>query len=665
MSGKLAWGIIGTGAIAKTFAGALVTSKTGQLVAVGSRTQESADAFGEKFSVAKRYGSYEELLADSEVQAVYISTPHPMHAEWAVKAAEAGKHILCEKPLTLNFPQAMAVVEAARRSDVFLMEAFMYRCHPQTAKLLEIIKQGLIGEVRVIQATFSFNAGYNLESRLLKNELGGGGIMDVGCYCTSMSRLIAGAAAGMDFAEPIEVKGSGRVGETGVDEWAAGILKFPGDIVAQISCGVRITQENVLRVFGTEGSIMVPSPWTCARGQGTPKIVLARNGQPEEEILIETDQDLFAIEADTVAACIENRQATPPAMTWADTLGNMRTLDRWRTAVGVVFDIEQPTANFPAVDGKPLKQRRINNMKYGEIPGVGKPVSRMVMGGTVEDMQFPLPHTSMLFDEFFASGGNCFDTAHIYGNSELWLGKWIKNRDIREQVIILDKGAHTPWCTPELLSKQLFESLDKLQTDYVDLYLMHRDNLEVPVGEFVDVLNVHKVAGRMRAFGGSNWTLDRVEAANAYAKSKGLTGFSAVSNNLSLARCIDQVWGGCISASDAESCAWFTKTQMPLMAWSSTARGFFVKAKAEDLSDPEMTRCWYSEDNFRRLERAKQLAAEKGVAPVTIAMAYALSQPFPVFALFGPKTIEEMVISLKALDVELTSDELRWLNLEI
>ncbi|MEK7766115.1 MAG: Gfo/Idh/MocA family oxidoreductase, partial [bacterium] len=156
MTGKLKWGILSTGRIAKTFANGLKTSKTGILMAVGSRTQAAAEAFGKEFGITRCHSSYEALLADSEVQAVYIATPHPGHAEWAIKAAEAGKHILCEKPLGLNYPEAMAIVDAAAEHDVFLMEAFMYRCHPQIAKLVELIKANAIGEVRVVQATFSF-----------------------------------------------------------------------------------------------------------------------------------------------------------------------------------------------------------------------------------------------------------------------------------------------------------------------------------------------------------------------------------------------------------------------------------------------------------------------------------------------------------------------------
>src|SRR4028119_1028951 len=167
MEKQVAWGILGTGNIARTFAKAVGESKTGRLVAIGSRSQESADKFGSEFEVLHRHATYEELLSNPEVQAVYISTPHPQHAEWAIKTADAGKHILCEKPLTMNYPEAMAVVEAAVRNDVFLMEAFMYRCHPQTARLVELVREGSIGDVRVIESNFSFNTDANRSHRLI------------------------------------------------------------------------------------------------------------------------------------------------------------------------------------------------------------------------------------------------------------------------------------------------------------------------------------------------------------------------------------------------------------------------------------------------------------------------------------------------------------------
>jgi len=662
MAGRLQWGIISTGRISGVFAKGLAESNTGDLLAVASRTQESADRFGDEYNVPRRYVGYEALLADPDVQAVYISTPHPMHAEWAVKAAEAGKHILCEKPLTLNFPDAMAVVEAARRNDVFLMEAFMYRCHPQTAKLVELIRERAIGDVRTIHASFGFNCGWNPEGRLLNAELGGGGILDVGCYPVSMARLIAGAALGKPFANPIDVKAAGHIGATGVDEWTAATLRFENDIIAQVSTGVQVNQENTVRIYGSEGSIFVPSPWF---GQEHAEIMVSRGGEGPKTVAIESKGTSYTFEADTVAANIERRQAPSPAMSPEDTLGNMRALDQWRLAIGLTYPVER-SVEYPTIDRRPLSVRPNTTMGYGRVVGIEQPISRLVMGVTLAGAQMHIPHTYVLFDEFFARGGNAFDTAYIYGGglSDQLLGQWMKSRGIRDQVVVLAKGAHTPDCYPESLTSQLMETLDRMQTDYVDLYMMHRDNPEVPVGEFIDVLNEHIRAGRMRAFGGSNWGIERVEEANAYAQSKGLRGFSAVSNNFSLARMVEPVWDGCIHASDPGSRAWFEKTQMPLFAWSSLGRGFFVVGDPNYTADQSLVHSWYAEDNFRRLERAKELAARKGVEPVVIAMAYVLNQPFPTFALFGPATVNEMSISMRGLEVELSPEELKWLNLE-
>lgn len=667
MGEKLSWGIIGCGNIAKAFASGLKSSSTGILNAVASRDKAKSEAFGKEFGAAKCYGSYNDLLADRNIQAVYIAVPHPMHAEWAVKSADAGKHILCEKPIALNYSETMAIVEAARRNNVFLMEAFMYRCHPQTKKLVQLISEGAIGKVCITQSAFSFDAGFNLEGRLLNANLGGGGILDVGCYCTSMSRLIAGAASGKPFADPITVKASGLVGnESNVDEYTSAVLEFPDKIIAQVSTGVRLNQDNSLRIYGTEGSIYVPSPWVPGRNAAPSSIFVTKKGQTEE-IVIESPADTYTIEADAVAENIKMGKVMADAMSWDDTLGNMKTLDRWREEINLSYPIENIEANSPTIDHMPLSVRKGSNMPYGSVKGIDKPISKMIMGVMLNGGKNYMQHNSLLFDEFFASGGNCFDTAYIYygGNSERMLGKWIKNRNIRDKVVILDKGAHTPNCNPEDLTKQLFESLDRLQSDYIDLYMMHRDNLEIPVSEFIDVLNEHKNAGRINAFGGSNWTIARVEEANRYAESKGLTGFSAVSNNFSLAHMVKPVWDGCIASSDAESRAWFEKTQMPLMSWSSLARGFFLYGDPNNKSDANMAASWYSDDNFRRQERIKKMSAERNIPIMAIAMSYVLSQPLQLYALFGPATIEELRLSLKALDVVLSPDDLKWLNLEI
>ena len=343
MEKKWKWGIISTGRIAAKFADQLPKSKTGVLFAVASRTKEKAEEFARLHDAPRAYASYEELLRDPDVDIVYIATPHPMHAEWAIKAAGAGKHILCEKPLTINVSEARQAIDAARSHDVFLMEAFHYRCHPQTAKILELIQEKIIGDVRMIQANFSFNGEYNLAHRTLNHDLAGGGILDVGCYPVSLVRLVAGAALGLDFAEPLELKGCGMIGnKSRVDEYAVASLEFPSGILAQISCGVQLHQENIARIYGSRGRIIIPTPWVVSINGGTSKIIVHKDGEKEQkEIDVTSDQGLFAIEADTACRYIPHRQAKPPAMSWEDSLGNMRVLDLWREAIGLVYDMEK------------------------------------------------------------------------------------------------------------------------------------------------------------------------------------------------------------------------------------------------------------------------------------------------------------------------------------
>ena len=662
---QLSWGIIGTGNISQTFAHGLAKSRTGKLVAVGSRQQAGADSFAKKFGDVRCHASYEVLLADPEVQAVYIGIPHPLHAEWCIKAARAKKHILCEKPLTLNHAEAMVVAEAARENGVFLMEAFMYRCHPQTTKLVELIRDGDIGEVGVIQATFSFKAGFHADGRLFSNALGGGGILDVGCYTTSISRLVAGAALGQPFANPIKVSGFAQLHpEVGTDLYAVATAQFPGGILAQLATGVGLRQESCLRVFGSKGSIHVPHPYVVSREGGESTIFLTREGATTPEaIVIKTDAWLYALEADVVGDAVAQGHLESPVLPVADTLGNMAALDAWRTAAEFLYESEKPSASFPTISREPLQKRHNAPMPYGKIAGVDLPVSRLIFGC---DNQRTMPHATAMFDDFFERGGNAFDTAHIYsgGLQEGLLGRWIEQRAVRAQTAVIVKGAHTPFCTPEFLSSQLIVSLDRLKIDYADIYLMHRDNLDIPASEFVDVLNEHHRAGRIKTFGGSNWSLERLQEANAYAEKKGLKKFGVVSNNFSLARMVSPVWEGCVSAKDPAFSQWLMETQTPLLSWSSQARGFFTERAGRDKSsDTELVRCWYSDDNFKRRERAIELASKKGVQPIHIALAYVLAQAFPTFALIGPRFISETASSCEGLSVSLTKEELHWLDL--
>jgi predicted dehydrogenase len=343
MTDKLNWGIISTGRIAKVFAAALAASRTGRLVAVGSRSRAAADKFAAEWGGIRAHATYEALLADPEVAAVYIGTPHDSHVALIIAAAEAGKHVLCEKPLALNHADAARAVAAARRHRVFLMEAFMYRCHPQTAKLAELVRTGVIGELRMISAVFSFNRPVDPALRLFNRALGGGGILDIGCYPMSIARLVAGAATGRPFAEPEQLAGAGRIHPVAqVDEYAAATLRFPGGIVAQLACGITAMREISVRVYGTDGMIQLPVPFhPGAAREGPGRILVHRPDAPApEEIVCPAPAELFTLEADTVGDAIARGERESAAMSHADTLGNLAALDAWRAAIGLRYDGE-------------------------------------------------------------------------------------------------------------------------------------------------------------------------------------------------------------------------------------------------------------------------------------------------------------------------------------
>ncbi|GAA1557417.1 aldo/keto reductase [Kribbella hippodromi] len=657
---KLRWGIIGTGNIASRFASQVPTSKTNEVVAVGSRSLDSANAFADKWDIANRHGSYEDLLADASVDAVYIATPHPMHVEWAIKAAEAGKHVLCEKPLAINRAWSEAMVEAAVRNDVFLMEAYMYRCLPQTKLIAQLVRDGELGTVHQIQATFAFAAGYRPESRIFADDLAGGGILDVGGYPVSMARLIAGANVGEPFLDPAAVTAVGHVGDTGADEWTVATLFFDGGVTAQVSTGVRLADQNQVRIFGSEGYLVVEDPWFGGDGKPT-HVTLHKVGEEAREISAEPAL-IYAAEAEAVQAAIQSGSKQAPEMSWADTFGNLTVQDQWRAAIGQQYASERDDVVVPTATGRPLTRRDDAPMTYGKVPGLDKQVSRLVMG---VDNQQTLPHAAVVFDDFVERGGTTFDTAYIYGGGrgEKLLGQWMASRGNRDEVVVIGKGAHTPHCDPESITRQLEESLERLQTDHVDLYLMHRDNEEIPVSEFVDVLDGHFKAGRIKAYGGSNWTTARFDEANAYAEANSKQPFTLLSNHLSLARAYDVPWAGCRHVADDESQAWLRERQVALFPWSSQARGFFTgRAKPEDTSDQELVRCFYSEENFRRLDRARELAAAKGVEPTAIALAWLLHQPYPVFPLIGPRHVSETRTSTPGLSVTLTDEEVAYLT---
>ncbi|OES45754.1 aldo/keto reductase [Domibacillus iocasae] len=306
-------------------------------------------------------------------------------------------------------------------------------------------------------------------------------------------------------------------------------------------------------------------------------------------------------------------------------------------------------------------------MKTISIPGLSKPVSTLVQGS---DYFSPDVYEKVctVLDSFFTIGGNTIDTAHNYcdGKSEVAIGQWLKERENREDVVILTKGAHPkgngPRVNPEAIKEDLLTSLERLGTDYIDLYTLHRDDPAVPVHVIIDALHEHVTAGRIKAIGVSNWTVQRIQEANEYAASQNVIGFTFSSPNLSLAKPNEPFWPGCISV-DEEDVKWYEENQMPLLSWSSQARGFFTgRFTPEDRSNEDLVRVFYSDANWDRLHRAEQLAKEKSVSQIQIALAYALNQAFPTCAIIGAQNETELLSCKKGADIVLTKEEVDWLE---
>jgi predicted dehydrogenase/aryl-alcohol dehydrogenase-like predicted oxidoreductase len=659
------WGIIGPGAIARDFHRGIKGSRSGKLVAIGTRNPKKK-GLAQAFPGARILNGYQALLDDPEVEAVYISTPHPGHAEWAIKAAEAGRHVLVEKPMALTAFEIDAVLHAHRKAATFAGEAFMYRLHPQTAKLGELVASGLIGEVRMVQSSFGFQMPkFMPEHRLFANDLAGGSMLDIGGYPVSMARFIAGAAAGKPFLDPIKVSGAAHFGKAGTDEWSAGVLQFENGIIAQVSCAVFVELDNVLRIHGAAGRIEVPDFWFAggSRDQGLGKIeFILRNGE-RETISVNETAHLYSFEVDAAGDAIRagRQEFAPPGMTWADSLGNARTLDQWRASVGLEYEIEKPSRRTHTLSGRKLKAG--STIARRSLPGLPKRLSLVALG--FEDFR-SFTSGAILLDAFWEAGGNLLDTAFVYGAgyTEQLFGDWHSNRGVRDEAVLIGKGAHTPVCYPDAVGKQLTQSLERLKTDYVDIYFMHRDNPDVPVGEFVDAMDAEVKQGRIRGiFGGSNWTRERIDAANDYAKRAGKQGFGVLSNNFALAEMQDVIWPGCVSSSDDTWKVWLAERRIPNFAWSSQGRGFFTDRAGRDKHDnEELVRVWYSEKNFKRRDRAIELAKKIDKSPIHVALAYVLAQPFPVVPLIGPRTLQELDDSLKGLEIKLTREQVRWLE---
>jgi len=303
-------GILSTADInRKVIPGAHASEKV-ELVAVASREQARADEYARTWEIPRAHGSYEALLEDADVEAVYIPLPNTMHREWSIRALEAGKHVLCEKPFSRRAADVEVAFDAAERAGLLLTEAFMYRHNPQTAKLLELVRGGAIGELRVVRTAFSY-ALYDADNIRLRTDVEGGSLMDVGCYCVSGARLLAG--------EPESVFGQAYLGPTGTDWVFSGALRFPGDVHALFDCGTCLAERDELEAIGTEGSLFLDDPWHCLE----PVLELRRNGEVERIELEPVDS--YRLELENLADAAAGR--APLLLGRDDAVGQARAIE--------------------------------------------------------------------------------------------------------------------------------------------------------------------------------------------------------------------------------------------------------------------------------------------------------------------------------------------------
>ncbi|MBI1792630.1 MAG: Gfo/Idh/MocA family oxidoreductase [Chloroflexi bacterium] len=310
MRQKLNWGFLSTAKINRALIKPLAASKRTRLLAVASRSQSSADAYAREWNIPRAHGSYEALLADPEIDVIYNSLPNDLHAEWTIKALRAGKHVLCEKPIALTVTELDAMAAAAKESGRVLAEAFMYRHHPQTLKIKEMVDSSLLGQLQLIRGSFTFTL--TRQTHRSDPYRGGGSIWDVGCYPISYARMIVGA-------EPLEVFGWQAKGPTGIDETFVGQMRFADGIHAQFDCGFNSPSRTHIEVIGTQGMLDIPVPFK----PGAKETIFVTRRDRTETIKIK-GQELYLGEVEDMVDAI--LLGKPPRVSLADSRANISTI---------------------------------------------------------------------------------------------------------------------------------------------------------------------------------------------------------------------------------------------------------------------------------------------------------------------------------------------------
>lgn len=313
----LRWGLLAPARIGRRIVPAIRASLRGELVAVASRDPQRAQAFAELWDIPEAHGSYEELLRDPGVDVVYVAIPQALHAEWAVKAADAGKHVLVEKPMAINAGQADRIIEASERNKVVILEAMMHRYHPQISRVQELVNEGAIGEVRLIRASFSYPMKFSDDKNvpaILDPKLGGGSLWDLGCYPVSFARAIIGS-------DPIEVSGMQTTGRTGVDLTFVGGMRYHDGAFAQFDCSFQASRRRQASIIGSEGVIHLNEPWNPQPDSGA--VITLSRSENDEPVHFD-EEDPFRCEVDALEACVLDDAPSPLAL--VETRGNIVTL---------------------------------------------------------------------------------------------------------------------------------------------------------------------------------------------------------------------------------------------------------------------------------------------------------------------------------------------------
>ncbi|MDE2923309.1 MAG: aldo/keto reductase [Acidobacteriota bacterium] len=720
MVATVRWGIIGPGAIARVFATAIDGLDGHEIVAVGSRDPQRAANFNaERDYRDAEAGTYRDLVRSESVDAVYVASPHSGHFEHAALALRHGKAVLCEKPLCVNASEARRLCAIARERGRPLLEAMWTRFLPATLRAADWVARGTIGEPSRVVASFGFHARFDPESRLFDPELAGGSLLDIGCYPLSLASLIFGERVTGGNVPQIEVRAD--LAPSGVDEHCKIVLRFGDGAEAYLESSINKTLSPTGVIQGARGRIVMPDFW---RAQQLKLECETKDVATLECPFLCNGYEYQALE---LARMLRDGDVESPLLPHAESIGLIELMDELRRRMDVQYPFEptigvtagthramtyrplasgRPSAGYSsppsAAAGRKTRAPRAplavespaegNDVALGArvfrpasdaTPRSGEPefLPRLILGtmALTNDTQAAQDHADALLDAAFECGISAVDTGHVYGAgaSERAIGDWLERRGLADEVFVLSKGCHPdatgPRVNPEALAQDLAESLDRLRLPAVDLYMLHRDDPAVPVGEMVDAFAEHLAAGRLGAYGFSNWTRARIEEACDYAEANDRPLPAASSPNFSLADQVKDPWGGgCVTLTGkaaADDREWHRSTGMAIFAWSSLARGLFSGrvTRRTLAADPalvdEACRTAYVHDvNLKRLERVIEFA-EAGRATVPqIALAWVLAQDLPLHAIVGAATEEEVEDLAAAAALSLTEEEAEWLH---